>query len=603
LRFINSVSIIKPEMSKGRKKDVGVIVKKSGVSFRVWAPFASSVAVTGSFNGWTEFPLESENDGYWWGHVKGAIPGQEYKYVIKNGDNTYYRNDPRAYHFTTSAGNSVIASPYFDWEDDSFTPIPPEQQIIYELHVGTFNRPDPSITGTFYNVIDKLDYLASLGVNMIELMPINSMLMDRGWGYAIDYIFAVESLYGGRRGFLQFVKEAHKRGMGVILDVVYNHFGPDSFLDLWQFDGWHEDGKGGIYFYNDWRSQTPWGNTRPDFGRTEVQQYILDNVRMWMHDCRVDGLRVDSTIFIRNIHGHNDDPSNDLPEGWKILQSINRLTKKINPQAITIAEDVGSNEYIVKPAVYGGAGFSAQWELEFPHVLREALHTSNPGEINLTGICGCLGRRYNGNVLERIVFIDSHDSASNGSARFNEVISPGKADSLFARKQSLIAAGLMLTSPGIPMLFQGQEFMEAGSFNDWQSMDWEKAERYSGMVLAYSHLIALRKNTAGISAGLQGQNFNLMHVDEENKVIAYHRWNQGGPKDDVVVVINFGSRMLQTYELSLPRNGTWKVRFNSTWKGYSPDFKEVDVTDFEVETGRGAMILPPSSVVILSQDD
>jgi 1,4-alpha-glucan branching enzyme len=100
----------------------------------------------------------------------------------------------------------------------------------------------------------------------VELMPICTMANDRGWGYATDYIYSIESLYGGRRQFLEFVKAAHKKGIGVILDVVYNHFGPDGALDLWQFDGWNQDGHGGIYFYNDWRSETPWGATRPDLG-------------------------------------------------------------------------------------------------------------------------------------------------------------------------------------------------------------------------------------------------------------------------------------------------------------------------------------------------
>ena len=132
-------------------------------------------------------------------------------------------------------------------------------------------------------------------------------------------IYAVETLYGGRYQLLEFVKAAHEKGIGVILDVVYNHFGPDKNLDLWQFDGWNQDGKGGIYFYNDWRAKTPWAETRPDYGRPEVQQYILDNVRLWMHDCRLDGLRIDSTIFIRNAKGHaNDDPDNDLTDGWRV---------------------------------------------------------------------------------------------------------------------------------------------------------------------------------------------------------------------------------------------------------------------------------------------
>jgi 1,4-alpha-glucan branching enzyme len=584
------------------KKDVGAIVQKSGVSFRVWAPFADSVAVSGAFNNWAEEPLASEPDGYWWAYVKSAKAGQEYKFVIKNGANTYYRNDPRSLHFTTSAGSSVITNAHFDWGDDTFTSIPIEQQVIYELHVGTFSRPDPATNGTFQDVIDKLNYLAGLGVNMIELMPISSMFMDRGWGYAIDYIFAVESLYGGRHGFMRFVKAAHDRGIGVILDVVYNHFGPDNSFDLWQFDGWHQDDKGGIYFYNDWRAATPWGNTRPDFGRPEVRQYILDNVKMWVHECRVDGLRVDSTIYIRNTKGYNDDPSTDLPDGWRLLQQINSMARKINPSILTIAEDIASNEYIVKPVDVGGAGFSAQWELNFPQVLREALHSNDLAAINLTGVCGELGRRYNGDAFQRIIYTDSHDSAANGSARLNEIIAPGKATGLFARQQGLIAATLLLTAPGIPMLFQGQEFMEEGSFNDWQGLDWSKSSRFSGIVEAYTHLIALRRNLNGVSAGLLGGSLNMIHVDENNKVLAYHRWKEGGPKDDIMVVINFSNKLYQTYDLSFPRTGTWRVRFNSNWQGYGPDFKGLDVSDVVVGTGGGSLVLPPSSAIVLSQD-
>src|SRR5690606_35900168 len=155
--------------------------------------------------------------------------------------------------------------------------------------------------------------------------------------------------------------------------VVYNHFGPDS-IDVWRFDGWGENDKGGIYFYNDWRSSTPWGETRPDYGRPEVQDYILDNVSMWLADCRLDGLRLDSTIYMRNVAGHNDDPDNDLPEAWTLLQRINDRVRKINPRALTVAEDVGANHYITEAEGLGGAGFGAQWELSFPAALRATLN-------------------------------------------------------------------------------------------------------------------------------------------------------------------------------------------------------------------------------------
>ena len=115
-------------------------------------------------------------------------------------------------------------------------------------------------------------------------------------------------------------------------------------------------------------------------------------------------------------------------------------------------------------------------------------------------------------------------SAANGSARFNEVIAPGKSTDLFARRQSVIAAVLLMRTPGIPMLLQGQEFMMGGNFNDWRGLDWENVEKYEGIVKAYRQLISLRKNTHGVSVGLTGRSVNLFHVDEENKVIAYHRW-------------------------------------------------------------------------------
>ena len=583
-------------MQTTHKKDVGAIFRNKGVSFRVWAPFAKDVAVVGHFSNWQPVQMQNENDGYWHVYIKGARAGQEYKYQITTEDDVLVRNDPRALHFTTSSGNSVIAYDGFNWEDEVFTPPPLNEQVIYELHVGTFNRRDPATSGTFTSLTEKLDYLQDLGINMIELMPISSMLMDRGWGYAIDYIFAIESLYGGRYEFMNFVKEAHKRGIGVIVDVVYNHFGPDESLDLWQFDGWHQDGKGGIYFYNDWRAETPWGTTRPDFGRAEVRQYILDNVTMWLNDCHVDGLRLDSTIFIRNVHGHNNEPATDLPEAWHLLQQINTVAKKIKPSSVMIAEDVADNDYITKPTHEGGTGFDAQWELGVPHAIREALY---PNSVNLAALCSELTRRFNNNAFERIVYSDSHDTAANDGARrlVSEI-----SDSQPAFDKALIASALVLTMPGIPMLFQGQEFAEDGSFNDWQQLDWQKEEKNSGIVNAHKELLALRRNVKGIASGLCAENINICHLDENNRVLAYHRWHNGGPKDDVVVIINFEQTYHKDYDLGFPRNGQWLVRFNSADNRFGIHAKSYDCHDVLVENGAGTLSLPPYSVIILSQD-
>lgn len=588
-------------MSKNTKKDIGVVLHKDHASFRVWAPFAASVSVTGMFNGWGRTPLTSEGDGYWAAEVENVDAGQEYKFVIATGSGELFRNDPRAKYLTTNQGNSVVVDSSFDWEDDDFTPPPLNQQVIYELHVGTFNRPDPASVGTFETVTEKLDYLADLGINMIELMPIGSMAYDRGWGYATDYIYAIESLYGSRREFLEFVKAAHARGIGVVLDVVYNHFGPGS-LDLWQFDGWSQDGKGGIYFYNDWRSTTPWGDNRPDYGRVEVQDYILDNVRMWIQECHLDGLRVDSTGFIRTVWGHNDDPGNDIPDGWWLMQRINRLARKIKPSAVMIAEDLSGNHYITKPESEGGAGFGTQWEVNLPFVLKGALETIEDSGRNLSEVCSALSRYYNGDAFQRVIYSDSHDSDANGGARLSEGISPGNPNSIYSRRRSLMAASIILTAPGVPMLFQGQEFVEGGSFNDWNALDWSRAEKLKGITLAYKHLISLRKNGYGNTRGLSGQSFKILHLNEESKVMAYHRWDQGGAGDDVIVVFNFANRIQKDYFINFPRKGVWRVRFNSDWKGYSADFKDLPLAEVNVEGDGATVLLAPYSVLIFSQD-
>ena len=152
------------------------------------------------------------------------------------------------------------------------------------------------------------------------------------------------------------------------------------------------------------------------------------------------------------------------------------------------------------------------------------------------------------------------------------------------------------------MLFQGQEFMEDGSFNDWQALDWDKAERFVGIVQAFQHLIALRKNQHGNTKGLISQWFNVLHLNDNDKVMAYHRWDEGGPGDDVVVVFNFANTIHQDYVINFPRDGIWRVRFDSDYKGYSPDFKGLEVGDINVENGTGSLALGPYAVLILSQD-
>lgn len=567
----------------------------------MWAPFAKQVYIDGTFTPNGKQPLTSEDDGYWFALIHGAEPGHQYKYIIETPDGRLLeRNDPRARAITSSdKGFSVIVDNEFDWQGDNFVMPPKCDHVIYELHVGTFNRPDAATSGTFDSAIEKLDYLRDLGINIIELMPVTSMAFSNGWGYAPNHIFSVESMLGGRHGLMKFVHACHQHGIGVILDVVYNHFYGDT--DLWRFDGWSENDRGGIYFYNDERGDTPWGG-RPDYGRPEVRQFILDNVAMWFAEYHIDGLRVDSTIYMRNTAGRDNDPDHDISDAWSLLQDIVSLAHKIKPDSLIIAEDSASNAQIVAPRLDGGCGFDSQWELGFPHALRAALGLSTD-QPNLDGIQYEFNHAYGSDAFARTIFSDSHDTAANGSVRLNEAVAPAGGATLFAREKTLLANAVTLTSPGIPMLLQGSEFLQDGSFNDWAALEWQKTEKYAGIVTAHRHLLDLRHNRYGHTGGLQGQSTALFHVNTDGLVVGYHRWNNGGVGDDVIVIANFSSTDYSHYAMQFPLGGKWHIRFNSSWRGYSKDFRGGHQSIIHADKNSTAHFsLPAYTLYILSQE-
>ncbi len=586
-------------MAHQLKKDLGVTLHRDGVEFRVWAPFAAEVSVCVPYVSYdisNAKTMARDDEGYWSIKLEGVEIGQTYKYLIKTPSGEILRkNDPRGRALTASEnGDSIIVGDTFDWGDDVFIAPPHNEQIIYEMHIGTFNRKDPSTQGTFDDATARLDYLRDLGINMIELMPITNMAMSNGWGYNTEYIYSVENSYGGRWGLMEFIRACHEREIGVILDLVYNHF---ATTDLWQFDGWSENGRGGIYFYNDIRGDTPWGG-RPDFGRPEVRQFIADNIAMWFSEYHIDGIRLDSTAYMRNLDG-GDNPAREIGDAWQILQDVTHIAHSIRPGALTIAEDTGGNTAITLPANMGGAGFDAQWRLNFPHAVKYALGLATAYPASLLSE---LTDTYNGEAFSRVIFSDSHDTAANGFARISETASPANPGSVIARKTSLLASALTLTAPGIPMLLQGSEFLQGGSFNDWQVLNWANVERFAGIVAAHQHLIALRRNAYGNTRGLMGQSIAIFHNNPNDHVIAYHRWDHGGLGDDVLVIANLGGQHFDNYTLHVPLPGTWQVRFNSSWKGYSADFREMLFDQMTTDANQNATLpLAAHSVVMLSQ--
>jgi 1,4-alpha-glucan branching enzyme len=588
---------------------MGPILRPDGVAFRIWAPNAQRVSVVGTFNAWDSgrHPMEREGNGYWYAQVPEARKGHEYRYFLSTPAGELYRIDPYARQVTDAMGNAVVHDPDFDWDGDDFRMPPWNELVVYEMHVGTFHAPHhhPDRPGTFATATARLDHLAELGVNAIELMPIAEFEGSCSWGYNPAHLFAVEIAYGGPRAFKTFVKECHRHGIAVILDVVYNHLGPGR-LDLWRFDGWEHNGLGGIYFYNDNRARTPWGHTRPDYGRPEVRQFLRDNALMWLEEYHVDGLRLDATNYIRTVCGSREQ---EIPEGWQFLRELNREIRERFPGRITIAEDLQHDPRLTQDSRHSGAGFGSQWEPGFLHAVRGAVVPVFDEGRHLHPVKDALLTRYNGDAFQRIIYTESHDDTANNKVRVPQAINSHDPAGWHAQKRSTLAAALALTAPGIPLLFQGQEFLEPASFSDAVPLDWGRAERHRGLVHLYRDLIALRRNRAGMTRGLCGQHVNVHHVNEGGKVLAFHRWDRGGPRDDVVVVANFGHRAYPDYQVGFPREGRWRLRLNSDWQGYSSLFGGMLSGDSTAHGGssdglpfRGSVALAPYSVLIFSQD-
>ena len=496
--------------------------------------------------------------------------GDHYKYRLITEQGALLRIDPYARETFCSSCDGIIHDPHFDWGEDHFVSPSREALVIYEMHVGTFNVKQNGKPGSFLTALEKIPYLQDLGINCIEVMPAMEFAGDFSWGYNPALIFSIENAYGGPLAFKAFVKAAHAQGMAVIMDVVYNHLGP-SDLDLWRFDGWFENDKGGIYFYNDHRSQTPWGETRPDYGRGEVRQYLRDNALMWLNEYRLDGLRWDATAFIRNIQGTND-PAFDLPDGWSLMQWINEQIKQTHPQALNIAEDVRGNAALTVPVSLGGAGFDAQWNGLFVHEARKALATPDKSALDLSVICRALEFRYGQEAFKRIIYTESHDEVANGKARVPQQVSGHDPGSWIAKKLSTLGAALVFTAPGIPMIFQGQEFLEDEWFRDEDPLDWTKLERYAGIHRLYCDLIRLRRNLDGNTQGLCGPNIHLFHVNHQDKVLAFKRSAENAVKGEVVVVVNFAAKERLNYRIGLPQSGTWTVGLNTDHRDYDADF-------------------------------
>jgi 1,4-alpha-glucan branching enzyme len=304
------------------------------VLFRVWAPNAAKVSVLGDFNNWRGEAMQPDpqRPGHWTLDSRRARPGDAYRFVVDG----LQRRDPRARAVDMEANKSFIVDPReTKWGAAESWKMPAKDDLVmYEMHLGTFAGDIPGSAPPFDRAIKRIPYLKALGINCIQLMPVNEFTGSRSWGYNPGDVYAIESSYGGADAFKRFVQACHTNGIAVLLDIVHNHYGPES-IAVWQFDQRLPEADGGIYFYSDEdRAATEWG-PRPDFSRPEVRSFIVDSVKMFLSEYRLDGFRWDSVHNIR--YYLNGARSN--ADGDRLLSDANDWMRKNHPDALRIAED------------------------------------------------------------------------------------------------------------------------------------------------------------------------------------------------------------------------------------------------------------------------
>lgn len=578
---------------------MGANLIDDGATFRVWAPNAVKVFVLGDFNGRVKDDsslLTKDANGHWLGFIKGASDRDRYIFHIDGTGSSGPKRDPYARELQTPfPSDCIIRKSDFPWHDTAFVTPRFHNLLIYQLHVGTFYTPNlPGKAGTFLDVIRKLPHLSELGVSALQLLPIQEFQTNFSLGYnGTDYFspemdfavedsqlipyldevnrlldarsqtrFKVNDLRGEMNQLKALVDLCHIYGLAVILDVVYNHAGGDFgdqslyFFDRQPTSGGVKDNS--LYFNGKGHA----GGDVFDFEKPEVRDFLIQNAKFFLDEYRVDGFRYDQVSVIDH---------DGAPHGWRFCQDLTATLRYHRPSAIDHAEYWGVNSHVVKP-VPGGAGFDTTLTDGLRNAIRDVIsNASQPDErpLNLTNLASNL---WPDGFSEQWRFVqgpENHDLVYRGRqqrvARLGDFNNPR---SWYGRSRARVATGICLTAPGIPMLFMGQEFLEDKQWADDIDhhanllLHWAGVEAGDKQMLDHirftRELIGLRWRLPA----LRGEGFRTVHVHEQHRVLAFHRWV---PHDghDVVVAVHLSTFNRVDYRIGFPGGGEWQEVFNS----------------------------------------
>jgi maltooligosyltrehalose trehalohydrolase len=494
-------------MSKAMKTSnnrPGITLTGNKASIKLWAPKAKNASIKLHESGET-LALTSQEYGYWTLDTEQLKDGSLYQIVLDEKDplpDPASLSQPEGVHGPSEA----VDLQTYQWTDADWNNVPLEDYIIYELHTGAFTP-----ESNFLGMESKLDYLVSLGINAIEIMPVAQFPGGRNWGYDGVFPYAVQNTYGGPKGLQQLVNACHEKGLAVVLDVVYNHLGPEGNY----FNEY------GHYFTE--KYNTPWGNAInfDDAGCDAVREYFIENVLMWFRDFHVDALRMDAVHAIKDFG-----PEHILSE---IKSRVNELVEETGRQHYLIIECDLNDTRFINPQDKAGFGMDSQWIDEFHHALRITAGGEQTGYYSDFNGIADLAKSYNDAYVydgqysphrdkkfgvkasdnpgqQFIVFSQNHDQV--GNRMLGE-----RSSELFSFEMQKLMAGAVLTAPFLPMLFMGEEYSEPHRFMYFVShTDQELAE-------------AVRKGRKAEFAAFHAQGEAPDPVSEETFINSQLQWN------------------------------------------------------------------------------
>lgn len=587
---------------------------KTGVQFTVWAPHALNVWVSGDFNEWGSFEMFPQGTtGIWTAFVEGIGEGIVYKYKIKRYDGVIFlKSDPYAFYSELRPHTASIVKNLegFKWADgtwrgkskrkDTFT----SPMNIYEVHLGSWKKHWDGGFFTFEEYINELiPYVKDMGYTHIELLPVMEHPLDDSWGYQITGYYSVTSRFGEPEELMAFINECHKQDIAVILDWVPAHFCRDSH-GLMLFDG------SPTFEYEDpdKANNIRWGTTHFDFGKPQVQSFLISNAMFWMDMFHVDGLRVDAVSSMLYLD-YDDGPwkpniygGNTNLEAVEFIKKMNTIIRREHPEALMIAEESTSFPLITHDVEKGGLGFHYKWNMGWMNDMLKYFELDP------------LYRRKHHNLItfsfmyvfnERYILPMSHDEVVHGK---NSLVNkmPGDEKMKFQGLRTLMA--YMMCHPGKKVNFMGNELAQWMEWRfreglEWISLKHESHQKHQNYIRVLNNMYKDYKCLSEIDTSYEG--IEILDADNKDESLFTFIRKGKNPRDFLVIICNFTPVQRDHVKVGVPFEGIYEEALNTELKEYggSWDYSEKMFTTREEKVNNRdhslEVISPGMSVVIL----